>query len=405
MPTQYKYKALSEEGYRETGTITAENNEQVLEFLSEKQLHPISIKTQKRKNPFSLWGFFKRAEYENLILFTRNLNTLYRSGIPLLRALSIIKIGKAGGRFNYALSEIRQSLQSGKSLSVAISGFDDLFPSVYVASVAAGEESGKLNDILDQLTAVLEEEYELTRQIKSGTRYPLMVIAALAAAFLILTMYVVPKFVAFYDSFDTELPIITQWLIGLSNFLSHNWMFVFAAIIILVFGGAKLLANKKIRLQIDLAILKLPIFGDLIIKGSVARFCMMFRILIQSGLPLIRALKVLTDSTTNSQIATDIRQMRSLFEEGRDNQLLSGTIKYFPELSLQMMMIGLESGSLETILQEIGQHYSKEVSYTSKHLTSILEPILTVVMACFVLVLALAIFMPMWNLISVFSGH
>jgi len=404
MPTQYKYRAVSDDGRTHEGVFTAERNQQVLDHLAEQHLMPVSVEAVKATAPFSFWGFFGGAHYEDLIMFTNNLGTLYRAGVPLLKALSIIKIGAGEGRFNYAVSQIRLSLQSGVQLSSAMSEFDDLFPKFYIASVAAGEESGKLDEILDELAAMLERELELTRQIKSGVRYPVMVVLALIAAFIIMMAYVVPKFVDFFNAFNAELPIFTRLLIGTSRFFADYWPVLVGLVVVGVLAFRKAAHHEKSRLVIDGAMLKLPIIGRLIIKGNVARFSLMFRILIQSGLPIIKSLDILTGSVKNSVIAREIGRLRVLFAEGKDNRLTSEEFVCFPEMALQMISIGLESGSLERMLDEVGRHYSKEVQYTSSHLTSILEPILTVGMGGFVLLLALSIFLPMWYLIKVFKG-
>jgi len=404
MPAQYEYRALTDSGLTQTGIVAAVNDQQVLDYLSEQRLTPISIKPAKKRRTLSLWGFFKGTQYENLIIFTNNLNTLYRAGIPMLRALSILRIGPREGRFDIAISQIRLSLQSGKPLSEAMAEFDDLFPRFYIASVVAGEESGKLDDVFDQLSLILEKELELTRQIKSGIRYPLIVISTLAAAFVVLMTYVVPKFIDFYGSFDAELPIFTRTLIATSNFFTHYWIGILAVIIAGALGFRKIASYERVALRIDRLWLRLPIVGSLVIKGNVARFAMMFSILLRSGLPIIKALDILIDSIKNSAIALEIRKIQELLQEGKEGHLLSGGFAFMPAMALQMLVIGLESGSQEKMLAEVGQHYSKQVQYASRHLTAIIEPILTLVLGVFVLMLALSIFLPMWNLIKVFSG-
>jgi len=402
MPILYKYRALTENGKAREGMINTENADQVIEYLSQQGLIPITISPFIQRKTFSLRGFFKKIDYENLILFTNNLLTMYRAGIPLLRALSIIQIGPTGSRFNLAIEQIRLELQSGKQLSQSMAQLDDLFPPVYVSCIAAGEESGKLEDILEELSSMLEQEMELMRQIKSGIRYPLMVITAIIAAFVVLISYVVPKFMAFYENFGAQLPLPTRLLIGISDFFAEYWAVMLAICIGIIFAFKKLISVESGKLWVDRQLLRIPVFGELIIKGNIARFTIMFRILFKSGLPIIKSLEVLRDSVKNSMISLEIRKLGEFFQEGKDTALLSHQFEYFPELALQMIAIGLESGSLEKMLHEVGQHYSKEVQYTSRQLTSILEPILTLVLGIFVLILALAIFLPMWNLISVF---
>jgi len=404
MPVQYKYRAVAEDGKAREGDFAAENADQVVEYLSKQGLIPISITPNDQRKSFSLWGFFNKTDYDNLILFTNSLLTMYRAGIPLLRALSIMRVGPPGSRFNKAIQEIRREVQSGKTLSQVMANIQSVFPRVYVSCVAAGEESGKLEDILEELSSMLEQEMELTRQIKSGIRYPLMVITAIIAAFLVLITYVVPKFVSFYESFGAQLPLPTRLLLSTSNFFAEYWAVMLALGVGIVFAFRKLVSTKKGKLWVDRQLLKLPVFGGLIIKGNVARFMMLFRILFKSGLPIVKSLEILGGSIKNSMIGLETEKLEELFREGKDAALSSSQFDFFPEQALQMIAVGLESGSLERTLYEVGQHYDKEVHYTSRQLTSILEPILTLVLGVFVLILALAVFLPMWNLISVFKG-
>ncbi len=404
MPVQYKYRAVADNGKARNGFLTAESTDEVVAYLSDQSLIPIRVKPVRERTPFSLWGFFKRTDYESLILFTNNLLTMYKAGIPLLRALSIMRVGPPASRYNQAIQQIKQEVQSGKFLSQAMEEYDVLFPQVYTTSVAAGEESGKLDEILGELSSMLEKEMELTRQIKAGIRYPIIVVTAIMAASVVLITFVVPKFTDFYGSFGAQLPLPTRILIGVSDFFANYWAVILAIVIGIIFGFRKLISNEKGKLWVDEKLLKLPVFGNLILKGNVARFTMMFRILFKSGLPIIKSLGILRNSVKNSMIGLEIKKLLETFQEGKDAALTSGTFVYFPELALQMMAIGLEAGSLEKMLYQVSQHYSKEVQYTSRQLTSILEPILTLVLGIFVLILALAVFLPMWNLITVFRG-
>ncbi len=404
MPTQYKYSAVAEDGRRHTGVLPYDDRDLVLDKLRELRLTPISLEEISPKRPFSLFGFSGKRYYDTLIAFTSHLSTLFKAGVPLLRALSLIKVGGAGSYFSRTVSDIREQVQAGRSLSQAMRQYDDLFPRVYVASIAAGEESGQLDDILDELSVMLDKELGLTRALKSGVRYPLIVITAIIAAVLVLIMYVMPKFMAFYDQFRADLPLPTRILIGAHDLFAAYWPYGLGGLIVLVIGFKKLMSNQQFKHGFDSLLLKVPIFGNLIIKGNVARFTMMFHILFQSGLSIVFALELLADSIKNSAIGFEVRKMADLLRTGRDADLVKSEFRYFPELALQMITIGLESGSLPQLLKQISNHYSQEVEYTTKNITAILEPILTVVLGVFVLIMALAIFLPMWNLIKVFNG-
>ncbi len=404
MPTQFKYDAIESDGVKHSGTMTAESSEQVLEYLDEKKLIPINIKQVSENNSFTFLGSSKKGHYEQLITFTSNLVTLYKAGIPLLRALSLIKVGSKGNYFNKVIESIRNQVEAGQMLSTAMAQYKNIFSQVYISCIAAGEESGQMDKILEQLNVVLEEEMELTRAIKSGIRYPIIVVSTIAIAFLVMITFVMPRFISFFESFNAELPLPTRMMIAVSNLFTNFWPLILITLGGIIFTFIKINANPTGKLWLDTMYLKVPILGNLIIKGNVARFSMMFQILFQSGLPIVKSLDLLVLSVKNSAIALEIDNMAELLRSGRDTEINKSQFEFFPELSLQMITIGLESGSLPTMLRRISEHYSKEVHYITRQLTAILEPILTLGLGIFILIMALAIFMPMWSLVKVFNS-
>jgi type II secretory pathway component PulF len=404
MPKTFSYTARTLDGKKRAGTIQAEDSARVAVILSEQQLIPTEIKSQKSLGKRGLFGLMESRTFEELIIFTRNLATLFRAGIPILRSLSIIKIGDSNSYFNQVIKEIRDNVQSGRALSDSMADFPKIFPQIYSASIAAGEYSGKLDLVLESLGVVLEKDLELHRQIKSSLRYPIMVVSAIAAAFIVLLVFVIPRFMHFYSMMGAELPLPTQMMIWMNHIVTNYALFIVVGIIALIFLLKKIYSTSAGRRFFDLKFLQAPIFGDLIIKGSVARLSYMFQILIKSGLPIVKSLDMLADVIKNSVFSNEVRLLGEAFREGKESSILSGKMVFFPEMALQMIMVGLESGALEKMLEEIATHYSREVDYKSRQLASLLEPILTVVLGIFVLVVALAIFKPKWNLIQLFRG-
>lgn len=402
MSETFSYKARNKFGKKQTGVVQANSPERAAVIISEQNLIPIEIKEFNSLTKPGLFQFIKGTMYESLIIFTRNLSTLYKAGIPILRALSIIKVGPPEGYFNRATIKIRDLIRSGKSLSEALGEFPDIFPGIYRSAISAGELSGKLDNILDSLSFMLEKDMDLNRQIKSAVRYPVMVLAAIIAAFVVLMTFVIPRFVGFYSKMGTMLPAPTRALIWLNDFVSNYWILILAGIVILIFILGKIYSTASGRLYFDTKFLTIPIFGDLIIKGNIARFAHMLRILIASGIPLVKALETLSGVIKNSKLAAEIKTLSESFREGREIENLASELHYFPDMALQMIKIGTESGALESMLSEVANHYTREVEYKSRQLTALLEPILTVVLGIFVLIVALAIFLPMWNLITAF---
>ncbi|MFH2035798.1 MAG: type II secretion system F family protein [Candidatus Zixiibacteriota bacterium] len=404
MPKTFSYMARTFDGQKQEGFIQAESRNRVADILSEQNLIPTEIKLKATSMKPGIFGFMKGRLYEDLIVFTRNLSTLYRAGIPILRALSIIKIGAPDSYFNKAITNVRESVKLGRSLADSLYDYPRVFPKVYAASIAAGEQSGKIDEILDSLAIMLEKDLELNRQIKSSVRYPLSVVSAIALAFIVLFTFVIPRFMQFYSKMGVDLPLPTKILIWINTAITSYWHVSIVAVIALIIGLKYFISRPRGKEIIDSLILKMPIFGDLILKGTVARFAYIFQILIKSGIPMVKALEMIVDIVKNSKIAQEIRDMADSFRGGRELTVIIDKKQYFPEMAIQMIKVGLESGSLDVMMSEIANHYSKEVDYKSRQLTSLLETILTIVLGVFILIVALAIFLPMWNLIQVFKG-
>lgn len=330
-------------------------------------------------------------------------STLYRAGVPLIRALSIIKVGEPTSKLNQAVAEIKGDIQSGQSIADAMSNHCKVFPKVYTSAISAGEHTGKMDDVLDSLGGMLERDLAITRQIKSSTRYPMAVIGVIGLAFIALFTFVIPRFMEFYGKMGTELPLPTQILIGMNHIFSGYWPVLIGVTAAVLFTLKTVYSKPAGKLAIDTKILKIPIFGDLIIKANIARFSFIFQILVKSGIPVVKSLEMLTSVVKNARIAFEINIIADTFRAGQDVDVLLEKLVYFPEMALQMLKVGLESGSLDNMLTEVANHYSKEVDYKASQMTTLLEPIITIVLGGFILVVALAIFLPMWNLISLYK--
>ena len=215
--------------------------------------------------------------------------------------------------------------------------------------------------------------------------------------------FVVPKFTAIYGRFGAELPLPTKIVIGVSDFMTAYWYVIIALIAVLIFGFKKYVSTPGGRRVWDGFTMSIPKLGDLVVKANIARFAAMLNILFHSGVPMISCLKILQETTQNKVISDEIAMMQNSFEEGREVGSGRENYKYIPDMALEMLEVGLESGSVEMIMKELANHYEMELEYKSRNLTAILEPILTLIIAVMVLILALAIFLPMWNLITVFQ--
>ncbi|MEZ5359124.1 MAG: type II secretion system F family protein [Candidatus Zixiibacteriota bacterium] len=404
MKQVWKYTARDRQGQAVSGEIESETRDFVIETLADQGLIPTSVKERAEKIAFgNLLGNFGSAHRERLILFTKKLMTLYRAGIPILRALTIIERSAEDLRMVDELASIKQDLHAGRQLSKAMERFPNTFPSIYVASIAAGEASGTLDEVLEHLAQLVEKEMILARQVKSAMRYPLIVICAISVAIFVLMSFVVPRFANLYNKFGAELPTPTKVVMGVSSVFSSYWYLILIGVVLCLFLLKKFISTQKGRLIWDEMLLKVPILGDLILKANIARFSNMLTSLFRSGVPMVNCLKILEETASNKVIANEIAQLGDSFEKGQEVGLDGDKkYKYFPNMALEMFQVGLESGSVESIMSELANHYEMELEYKSRHLTAMIEPILTILIGAMVLVLALSIFLPMWNLIKVF---
>lgn len=404
MKHKWLYKARDPEGKPITGVIEGESKETVFQSVAALGLIPTGARRRIEMAPLGeIWGNFGSANKERLIIFTRKLKTLYSAGIPLLRALTILEHGAEELGLKAELAGIREQVQSGLPLSRAMEQYPKKFPPIYVASIAAGEASGTLDEVLEHLSDLIEKELVLARQLKTALRYPFMVITAIAIAVAVILTFVVPRFVHLYSKFGADLPLPTRIVISVSTFFSAYWYVLLAATVFGFWMLRRYISTDKGKLAWDKAILKIPIVGDLAIKANIARFAAMLKSLYSSGVPMVACMNILRETAGNQAIAVEIGQMAEAFEKGQEIGLEHNkTYKYFPGMALEMFRVGLEAGSVETIMDELARHYEMELAYRSRHLTAILEPILTVLIGGMVLLLALSVFLPMWNLIKVF---
>ncbi len=402
MPVTYNYTGRSRDGAKVTGKLSADSQRQALDALGRKHVIVTSLDELDTVSKMAAFTIFRPDYSQQLIMFARHLATYHRSGIPLLKALSLIKVDKPGSPFQIILSEVAQKVSEGKQLSGAMRDYPNAFWDVFVNAVEAGEASGHLASILDDSATTMERELELRRQIKSSLRYPMIVVIAVVMAIGVLITFVIPKFATFYSKFGSELPAPTRALIWISEVAQAYWYYCLAGLFSLGYLVRRFYQSTKGRKIWDSITLKLPVFGDLIIKAAVARFTLLLMILFKAGIPIVKSLGILEDSQNNVHLRNEINSMRIAFESGKEIDVSDGLYKYFPEMALNMIKSGLESGSLDAMLAEIGNHYSREVERTSKNLASLIEPILTVAVGGIVLLLALSIFLPMWNLIKVF---
>ncbi len=413
----YTYKAIDSQGRIVKGELEAANELEVSTQLVKLGYSPISIGF--KRDISSIWTriFKKRAKKvsaQSLIVFTRQFATIVKAAIPIMEGLRVLAEQTEDETLKTALTQIIHDIEEGHRLSEAMAKHPHVFSELYVNTVVAGEAGGVLDKVLLRLAQVLEEERETKAGIKTALRYPIMVIIALFVAMFVLSVFVVPQFAKIYAGFKVSLPLPTRIMIAISNFLLGPWKKsknIFLKLLwYVILGGIgftfytlfKLLINtSKGRQWWDNFKFKMPIFGKIYNKIVMLRFASMLNVLYQAGLPILTILNIVKTTIGNVILAKDIENIKKDVADGKG---ISGGVlgsKSFPRLVGYMISIGEKTGSLPTMLDSLCEYYSLEVKSTIKNLTSLIEPVMTAVLGVVVMGMALAIFLPLWNLISV----
>lgn len=334
----------------------------------------------------------------DLLLFSRQLHTLLKAGVPILRALAGLQDSAVSVRMKHTLSEVRQSLSSGIDLSTSMAQQSRVFDGFYVALVRVGEMTGRLDEVFLRLFHHIEFEIFMRQQVKSALRYPAFVLAAMMAAIAVINVMVIPAFATVFKSFNAELPWATRLLMSTSNFtLQYGWLLVLLSAL----GGWAWFAWRKTpagRLRGDRWTLHIPLAGRIVHKAMLARFARSFTLSLKSGVPIEQALSVVAHTVDNTHIAQKIEGMRASVERGESILRAAAATGVFTPIVLQMIAVGEETGAVDELMDQVAELYTNDVQYELKTLGQQIEPILIVFLGVVVLVLALGVFLPVWDL-------
>jgi len=401
----YEYRARDRAGKATQGVLEAEGTAAAAHQLDRLGFYPISIEPQRpgRRADYSfarLNSYFSRVQPEDFILFNRQMATLISAGLPFLRSLGTIRDQTKSPRLRKILEAVYSEIESGSSFSAALAHHPETFSELYISMIRAGEEGGLLEKVLDRLATLAEQESVQRSRISAALRYPLFVSAALVVAFFILMKFVIPKFVQLYANFGGELPIPTRLMIFANVLFQRFWIPGAVLLVAAILGVRFALGTPAGRQLWDTWKIRLPIFGPLFLKSSLSRFSSVFSALLRSGVPLLKTLEIAAATVGNVKIKNVILGIRESVQEG---QSIAGPMRaqtVFTPMVVQMVAIGEETGKLDEMLDKVSDYYESEVEFAIRNLTTAIEPLLIVVIGGAVLFLALAIFMPWWNVVS-----
>lgn len=346
----------------------------------------------------------KPVVMEDLLVFSRQMYTLNKAGVPILRAFAGLEASATKPAMVDLLKDIRSSLDQGRELSAAMARHVELFGGFYISMIRVGEMTGRLTEVFKRLTEHMEFERDVRERIKQAMRYPMFVMIAMAIAVVILNIFVIPVFAKVFAGFNAELPIITRGLLGFSSWMLAWWPLLIAGTV-----GAGVVIRGYVRTpdgryRWDSRKLKLPIVGEIVLKATLARFARSFALSIQSGVPLVQALTVVAQTVDNAYIGSRIEQMRDGIERGESISRCAAATGVFTPVVLQMINVGEETGELDNLLFEIAEMYERDTDYAIKGLSASIEPLLLAVIGVLVLLLALGVFLPLWNMGSAAMG-
>ncbi|NLB60133.1 MAG: type II secretion system F family protein, partial [Lentisphaerae bacterium] len=397
---KYTYRARNLAGRIVAGEIRAKDKDAAFEQLAQDKLVPIEIvPVAAREEDFVARWFGERIRDENIILLTRQLSAMLKAGIPILQTIEILRDQTENKTLKYILAGIARNISAGSRLSEAMAEYPQAFSPQYVSIVVTGESGGDLVQALSSIAHWMEREMEIRSSVKAALRYPLMVCVALVAAAVIMLTFVIPKFAAFFASSNVSLPLPTRILMGTSEVLQNHWPLLLSALIALGLGWFLLLRRKPVRLQYDRMKFRLRLLGPVYTKIAVARFGRILAMLIHNGVPVLRALEIAPTVVANTFFQEQLQKVRQFILDGNtvaDGFLNEMTI--FPPMVTSLIAVGEKTGSLDEMLGQVVDFYDAEIDYTLKHLTAMIEPIVTVIIGAGVLFLALSILLPIWNL-------
>jgi len=399
----FAYKGRNARGELMQGVLEAADSGAVADQLFSTGVTPIEINVTTavaKQGEDKLWERLteKKVTSMDVQLFSRQMYTLLKSGVPIMRGLAGLQESAISKSFGRVIKDLRESLDSGRELSAAMRRHPDVFSAFYLSMVRVGEMTGRLEEVFLRLFDHMEFDRDMRERVKTALRYPTFVIIAMVIAMIVVNIFVIPAFAKVFESFHAELPLMTRILLATSGFMQDYWGLLLAAALAAFFGFRAWIKTTKGRYEWDRIKLRIPIAGKIIHKATMARFARSFSLSARSGVPIVQALTVVAQTVDNAYLTSRVEQMRDGVERGESILRTAMTAAVFTPVVLQMIAVGEESGSLDDLMDEIAGMYEREVDYELKTLASQIEPILITFLGAMVLVLALGIFLPIWDL-------
>jgi len=403
----YLYTAKNKKGEDQTGHLEATNRHELASLLRQQGMVLISAEAAEEEKKDSYLGIKKilqklgRISLIEKMIFTRHLSVMSKAGLPLNQSLQILAKQSKNLKFKNVISQVEQGIRQGQSFSDCLAKYPKVFNDVYVNMVRVGEASGNLDEVLDILADQMEKDHELISRIRGAMIYPAVIIIAMIGIGIIMMIMVVPKITAIFLELDIELPLTTQVVIGLSNFLRNHFILGLIIFISFIFLIRLILKNKIVKRVFHRIYLWLPIFGPLIQKINSARFARIISSLIESGVTIVKALQIVAGTLGNIHFKESLTKTAEQVQKGKE--LSKALVEYkniYPPMIIQMVRVGEETGKLTDILKTLANFYEEEIDNTTKNLSSIIEPVLMIVIGAAVGFFAISMIQPMYSIMG-----
>jgi MSHA biogenesis protein MshG len=407
----FRYTGRDGGGAKVSGSLEAISLDAAAGELLSRRITPLTIEPEAEQAEVDILGQLwarlvrRRVDLDELIIFSRQMYSLNKAGVPIIRAIGGLAESSRNPYLREVLQQVRFDLESGQSMAVALNAHPKVFSRLFVSMVSVGENTGQLDEAFRQLSSYLELERETRKRIKQATRYPLFVLIAMSVALGVVNLLVIPAFGNMFAQLHAQLPLPTRILISTSQFFQDYWWLLLIGVGAGIFGFVRWTGTEAGALRWDRLKLRLPVVGGIFERIALARFTRTFAMMYRAGVPLLQSLSINSASVGNRYIGAAILGMRSSVERGEALTRSAASSGLFTPLVLQMMGVGEETGALDDLFIEVADFYEQEVDYDLKRLADAIEPLLIVCMGAMVLVLALGVFLPMWELGSAMQGR
>lgn len=397
----FSYTAVGADGKEKKGSIVAETREDAARSLKDQGLLPMSIGKQSALDKDINFSFGKKGvKVRDLSVFCRQFSSIIKAGVNVINALSMMSEQTENKKLKAAIKNVQSNVEKGETLSSAMRSEGDIFPSLLVSMVAAGEASGSLETAIERMAIQFEKDAKISGMVKKAMIYPIILIVVMIGVVIAMMMFVIPNFMDMFEGLDAEMPFMTVMVINMSNFILDRWWLLILIVVGIVFAYKSYYKTDAGRHVIDRIKIKIPVFGVLTVKTACARFSRIMSTLLSAGMPMISAIEIAAGTMDNVLFKDALQKVRSGVTLGMGFSQQIGVTRLFPAMLVHMVGIGEETGNIEDMLTNVANYYDEEVELATQSVTALMEPMIIIVMAVVVGALVLAIYQPMITLYS-----